>query len=119
MRSVAAIAMVALVLVLAGGGSLLVRIDNLRREDSAHDARLKLLDARLELARAELALSQRDLKPDNRVEVLARRTDALRGAILGLVRTGKVSLVGDPGWDWSAWPVELASRPELGGNDGL
>lgn len=109
MRSIAAIAMITLALVLAGGGTLLVRMDQLRARDRQHDAELRLLQAKLELARA--VVSHRDLKPDNRVEVLARRTDALRGAILGLVRTGKASLVGDPGWNWAAWPVELAEVP--------
>lgn len=108
MRSVAAIAMITLALVLAGGGSLLVRIDQLRAQDRALAAQLRLEAARRELA---IAMVRRDLKPDNQVEVLTRRTDALRGAILGLVRTGKVSLVGDPGWDWVAWPVELAEVP--------
>lgn len=42
MRSVAAIAMITLALVLAGGGALLVRIDQLRAEDRALAAQLRL-----------------------------------------------------------------------------
>lgn len=108
MRSIAAIAMITLALVLAGGGNVLVRLDQLRAEDRALAAQLRLEAARRELA---IAIVRRDLKPDNQVEVLTRRTDALRGAILGLVRTGKVALVGDPGGEWALWPVELAEVP--------
>lgn len=101
MRSVAAIAMIALVLVLAGGGSLLSRIDRLKAEQRATAAQVRLVEARAELA----AIVQRDLKPvnDARVEVCVRRTDALRKAIFALVRTGTAAMPNDPGWEWIAW----------------
>lgn len=111
MRSVAAIAATALVLVLAGGGVVLSRIDRLRAEDGVHDAKLRLVEARLELARAELLGRHVAPADDPRVEVLVRRTTALRGAILALVRTGTVAMPGDPGGDWAVWPLELAEVP--------
>lgn len=96
MKSVAALAMFTLLVVLAGGGHVLTRIDQLGAE----------LRAQLELVRAEL-LVHRDIKPDNRIPLLVRRTDALRGAIFALVRTGAVSMPGDPGGDWAMWSVDL------------
>lgn len=104
MRSIAAIAMLALVLVLAGGGVVLSRIDRVRAEQRATEARVRLVEARIELVRATIA--HRDVKPPNvdpLVEVCVRRTDALRSAIFALVRTGNASMVGDPSWGWAAW----------------
>ena len=106
-----ALALVSAVLVAAcmTVGILLHRID--AAEQWAHVARSEARLARAEARRS--AIIHRDLKPANdpRVEVLERRTTALRGAILVLVRTGKVSLVGDPGGDWTLWPLELAEVP--------
>lgn len=112
MRSVAAIAMIALVLVLAGGGHLLSRIDRTRAQAELGVATARAARAETELLRARFAeLADRDVKPDNvieRVDVCVRRTDALRKAIFALVRTGTVAMPGDPGGDWAVWPLELA-----------
>lgn len=100
MRSVAAIAAIALVLVIAGGGSLLSRFDRVRADQQVTNARLGLAEARI-----AWVMAQRDAKPANdpRVEVCVRRTDALRTAILALVRTGTAAMPGDPGWGWASW----------------
>ena len=106
MRSVAVIAMIALVLVLAGGGHVLSRIDRLRAEAQLAGATARAARAETELLRARVAeLLGRHVVPttDPRVEVCVRRTDALRKAILALVRTGNASMPGDPGWAWIAW----------------
>lgn len=102
MRSIAAIAMLALLVTLAGGGSLLARLDQVRAEQRATDARVRLAEARVELVRA---IAKRDVKPvnDTRVEACERRTEALRAALLALVRTGNASMTGDPSWEWAAW----------------
>jgi hypothetical protein len=103
---VGAIATIALVGVLALAGASLSRIDQLHAEQRAAAAQVRLLEARVELVR--VLGSQVRAPADPRVEVLVRRTDALRGAIFALVRTGAVSMPGDPGGDWVVWPLELA-----------
>jgi hypothetical protein len=86
----------------AGGGHLLSRMDRERAERQAIGARQKLLEARLELVRAELRLIA--LRPTGTVDDIARRrTEALRGAIFALVRTGTVSMPNDPGGAWVTW----------------
>lgn len=101
MRSVAAIAVIALVLVIGGGGSVLNRIDRLKAELRATESRVRLVEARAELDRAlGRHVAQREPKPDN---MCLRRTDALRAALFALVRTGNASMVGDPSWEWAAW----------------
>ena len=55
---------------------------------------------------ATIVLGRR-VRPDPRVDLLVRRTTALRGAIFALVRTGAASMTGDPGGDWGLWEVEL------------
>jgi hypothetical protein len=105
-RSVAAIAMLALVLVLAGGGHVLTRIDGLRAELRVHQAEHRLTRAQLAHANAKLVLLGRRVREpaaDPRVEVCLRRTDALRKAIFALIRIGKAAVAGDPGWEWIAW----------------
>lgn len=102
MRSGAACAVIALGLVLGGGGSLLSRIDRLAAEQRATSAQVRLAHARIELVRA---VAQRDVTPANdpRVDVCVRRTEALRGALFALVRTGRVSMTGNPGPEWITW----------------
>lgn len=107
MRTLYVFAVLVLLVGFAGGGHLLSRMDIERAERRAIAARQRLLEARLELVRAELPVAYRDVKPDNRIPLLVRRTDALRGAIFALVRTGAVSMPGDPGGDWAMWSVEL------------
>lgn len=104
MRSLAAIAAITLVLVLAGGGHVLTRLDRMASEQRATSAQVRLQAARLELVRA---IAQRDDKPANAPDeacgLALRRTEALRGALLALVRTGVASMPGDPGGKWVTW----------------
>jgi len=106
MRSVAAIAMIALVLVLFGGSALLNRIDRLHAAQRATDARVRLAEARLALARVELTPARpapQNASQTALVETCVRRTDALRAALFALVRTGNASMTGDPSWEFIAW----------------
>lgn len=89
----------------AGGGHLLSRMDRERAAREAVEAKQRLLDARIDLVRAELRLIA--LRPTSTVDDLARRrTEALRGAIFALVRTGVVSMPNDPGPEWITWRAE-------------
>lgn len=114
MKFVAVIAIIALVL--GWCGAVLNRIDKLRAEDLAVQAEIRLTKAQIAQARAELELlgrrvRDRDLKPDNRIGILSRRTEALRGAIWSLIRIGKASFLDHPGMEWERWPFELAEVP--------
>jgi hypothetical protein len=103
MRTLAVLGTFTLLLVLAGGGHLLTRLDRIAAEQRATDARVRYAQARIELVRAVIA--HHDVKPptDPRVDVCVRRTDALRSAIFALVRTGNASMTGTPEWEWIAW----------------
>jgi hypothetical protein len=104
MRDVYALAVTGLLAMVIGGGSLLSKLDRTQAEQRATNARARLHEARLELVRVQ-AIAHRDVKPasDPLVEVCVRRTDALRKAIFALVRTGTVSMPGDPGGEWITW----------------
>lgn len=102
MKTLYVAALVVLLLVFAGGGRVLRRIDMQQAETRALAANQRLLAARLDLVRAELRLVA--MRPQGVVDELARkRTQALRGALFALVRTGNASMVGDPTWEWIAW----------------
>lgn len=99
-------AVLVLLVGLAGGGHLLSRLDRARAE-------AKQAIAEVHQVRAELALHEvvhRDLKPANvidpRCKLALRRTEALRSALLALVRTGTVSMPNDPGPAWVTWGFE-------------
>ena len=102
MKSLGAIAL--LVLGLAGGSHLLTRLDTMQAEARALAAQQRLDEKRLELARVVFGSCACD--PDPRVDVLARRVTALRGALLALVRLGKVAMPNDPGSAYVAWRAE-------------
>jgi hypothetical protein len=81
---------------------LLSRIDTARAE--AHRAYAHTAVLRVELDAMRATIAHRDLKPANVIdEVCRRRTTALRGALFALVRTGAVSMTGDPGGEWITW----------------
>lgn len=87
-----------------GLGVLLSRIDeatalaNTARAESLQ-LRAALIDHTRE-TRAALAAAPA-------VDAVCRRnTEALRGGLMALVRTGKVSMVGDPGASWLEWRAE-------------
>lgn len=104
MKTLYVTALVVLLLVFAGGGRVLSRIDMQQAEARALAANQRLLAARIELVRAELKLIA--MRPATLVDELARkRTEALRGALFALVRTGVVSMPNDPGPGWVTWEV--------------
>jgi hypothetical protein len=86
-------------------GTLLSRIDTARAEAATARADAQRAFAHVLVLEARIEqFTHRDVKPPNVIdEVCRRRTVALRGALLALVRTGAVSMTGDPGTEWITW----------------
>lgn len=76
---------------------LLNRIDTARAEAQRAYAHTAVLRVELEHVRATMP------KPGAVDEVCRRRTVAIRGALLALVRTGAISIPNDPGAEWITW----------------
>lgn len=100
----------ALVFALLGAGALYSRTDRAlddaviaRAEAQRAYAHTAVLRVELEHVRATIP------KPGAVDELCRRRTDALRSAVLALVRTGNASMVGDPSWSWLEWPTATSS----------
>lgn len=86
-------------------GTLLNRIDLARAEAATARAEAQRSFAHVLVLEARLAqFAHRDVRPAPVAdEVCRRRTVALRGALLALVRTGAVSIPNDPGPEWITW----------------
>jgi hypothetical protein len=88
MRTLYVMTAILLVLTLAGGGHVLVRIDRARAQAELATARTRYLE--LQLAVLGRHVRERDVKPDNaaHLEIAEKRIEVLRRVVWTLVERG-------------------------------
>ena len=85
-------------------GALLSRMDTARQAADLARTEAQRAYAHTAVLRVELEHVRATMpKPGAVDEVCRRRTVAIRGALLALVRTGAISIPNDPGAEWITW----------------